>query len=164
MLFSNLHTPARHTGLLSHPVWTRALEGLAKLTPDDPDANLDWMPDKQMFVMVQGYTTEARASCRFEAHRRYIDIQYMLAGEEIIEIAPADALTPDTPFDPERDLVFFKTPEAPCTRLILRPGDFAVFFPEDAHMPKVQLQTPASLRKAVVKVDVSLFADPLCLE
>lgn len=157
MLFSNLNTPARHAALLAHPVWTRALEGLAQLTPSDPDATLDWMPDQQMFVMVQGYTTEDRDSCRFEAHRRYIDIQLMLAGEEIIEVAPVGELTPDTPFDSERDAGFFKTPEAPCTRLILRPGDFAVFFPEDAHMPKVSVHAPAPLRKAVVKIDTALL-------
>ncbi len=160
MLFSNLNTPARHAALLAHPVWTRALEGLSTLSPSDPDATLDWIPDKQMFVMIQGYTTETRDTCRFEAHRRYIDIQLMLDGEEIIEIAPVSALTPDTPFDPDRDLGFFKTPESPCTRLVLRPGDFAVFFPDDAHMPKVCVHAPAPLRKAVVKIDISLLRTP----
>jgi len=157
MILTNLHTPARHAALLSSPVWTRALEGLARLAPTDPDATLDWMPDKQMFVMVQGYTTEPRASCRFEAHRRYIDIQFMMAGEEIIEITETQSLAPDGPFQAERDLGFFQTPEDPCTRLILRPGDFAVFFPEDAHMPKVQVNGPCALRKAVVKVDTALL-------
>lgn len=157
MLLSNLHTPARHAALLASPVWTRALEGLARLTPEDPDATLDWMPDQRMFVMVQGYTTEPRESCRFEAHRRYIDIQLMLAGEEIIEIAPLDTLEVDTPFEPDRDVGFFKTPAAPCTQLVLRPGDFAIFFPEDAHMPKVRVSAPCPLRKAVVKIDLSLF-------
>jgi biofilm protein TabA len=157
MLLSNLSTPARHAALLAHPVWTRALEGLSTLSPSDPDATIDWMPDRKMFVMVQGYTTEARESCRFEAHRRYIDIQLMLAGEEIIEIAPVSELMPDTPFDSDRDLGFFKTPGSPCTQLVLRPGDFAVFFPEDAHMPKVRVHDPSPLRKAVVKIDAALF-------
>ncbi len=157
MLLSNLQTPARHAALLASPVWTRALEGLSRLSPSDPDATIDWMPDKAMFVMVQGYTTEPREICRFEAHRRYIDIQYMMAGEEIIEIAPVDTLIPDTAFDAERDVGFFQTPKGPCTRLILRAGDFAIFFPEDAHMPKVRVDRPSTLRKAVVKIDTALL-------
>lgn len=161
MLLSRLDTPRRHEHLLQHPVWQQALEGLAALKADAPDATLDWHPGGALYVMIQGYTThsalEAARECRFEAHKRFIDIQLLLAGEEAIDIAPVHSLKADGPFDAERDVGFFLTPDLPATRLVLRPGDFAVFFPDDAHRPKLAVSSPLPLRKAVVKIDLALL-------
>lgn len=85
---------------------------------------------------------------RLEAHRRFIDIQVLLAGRESIGWRPlADCRQPDAAYDPATDLQFFADP--PQAWLPLEPGQFAVFWPSDAHLPQVG---EGDMRKLVVKV------------
>ena len=98
--------------------------------------------------------TEPAPARRFEAHKRYIDIQYLAAGTEVIEHARTGELRPADPFDTTKDLGFFQEPAA-ATRLHLEPGMFAIFFPEDAHKPCCAAGAPASVRKVVLKVEVA---------
>jgi biofilm protein TabA len=157
MFTAQLSQPDTYACLLQHPVWQRALQRLALVRPDDPDANIPW-EGEDMYVMIQGYSTQSRDLCRFEAHRRYIDIQYLMRGEEIIEVSPLDTLEVDVPYLGSKDVAFFRPSETPGADLRMRPGDFAIFLPHDAHRPKIQVSTPSALRKAVVKIDLKLFA------
>ncbi len=87
---------------------------------------------------------------RLEAHRRFIDIQVLLAGRESIGWRPLAACrAPEAGYDPATDLQFFADP--PQAWLPLEPGQFAVFWPADAHLPQVG---EGDMRKVVVKVPV----------
>jgi YhcH/YjgK/YiaL family protein len=103
-----------------------------------------------IFYMIQRYTTKKKSEARFEAHKRYIDIQAILSGEETIGCAPADELEVTEPYKP--DVMFLKAPER-YTELHLPAGTFAVFHPSDAHMPCYHA-APCEVTKAVVKVRV----------
>lgn len=98
------------------------------------------------------YTSKIRETARFEAHRRYADIQAVLDGQERICIHPTDQLALETAYDEERDLLFLTTPDEPTTDLVMRPGSFAFLLPQDAHMPMVALKAPSSVKKVVVKI------------
>lgn len=103
------------------------------------------------YAMVQRYETAPAAGKRPETHRRYADIQAVIEGEEIIEWLPAAGLVTDTPYVEENDIAFYR--DAPgATPLPMRPGLFAVFYPEDAHKPGCASAAPAAVRKIVVKV------------
>lgn len=107
-----------------------------------------------LFVMVQTYPTKPVGQCRFEAHRQYADIQFIIAGCEIIRWSPLAALTAVTaPYNTEKDVAFF-APPAVSTPLHLVAGQFAVFFPEDSHAPGAECGSAADVLKAVVKVRV----------
>ncbi len=85
-----------------------------------------------------------------EVHRRYVDVQLCLIGDEQIGWRPlAQCAAPQGPFDCERDIQFFN--DRPETWLALRPGLFAIFFPDDAHAP---LAGEGEVRKAVFKLAV----------
>lgn len=103
------------------------------------------------YAMVQRYETAPAAGKRAETHRRYADIQAVIEGEEIIEWCPAAGLVIDTPYAPENDIAFYREASG-AAPLILRPGLFVVFYPEDAHKPGCALTIPATVRKVVVKV------------
>jgi YhcH/YjgK/YiaL family protein len=106
------------------------------------------------FALEQAYLTRVRADCFFESHRKYIDLQLIVAGEEIIEVADISRLQVTAPFAEERDLVKYgDTPRASPLRL--RAGDAAVFFPEDGHMPCLLERGPVAVWKTVVKVPVA---------
>jgi len=107
------------------------------------------------FVMEQAYLTKARPDGFFESHRRYIDVQVIVAGEEAMEVEDIARLSPTTDYDSERDLRKYAD-TADATRLTMRAGDAALFFPADGHMPSLQLRDRAQLvHKAVVKVPVA---------
>ena len=84
----------------------------------------------------------------FEAHRRLIDIQYVLDGQERIDYAELDTLTETVPYSDVRDVAFYKGQGMP---IILNSGDFAVFTPIDAHRPCIGT---GRVKKIVVKVPV----------
>lgn len=103
------------------------------------------------FALEQTYRTKTRAEGFFESHRKYIDVQLIVAGEEVMEVEDIARLTVSAPYVSERDLIKYGDP-AVSSRLIMRAGDAAVFFPEDGHMPSLQWRGAALVRKSVVKV------------
>ncbi len=106
-----------------------------------------------LYYLVQRYQTKPIEQCKLEAHKDYIDIQFVSAGEEILAFAPIDNLEIATPYNKEKDIIFYKTP-ANISSIILTAGVFCVLFPDDAHMPKCQLKSPANVLKVVVKVKI----------
>lgn len=103
---------------------------------------------------IDEYETEPAEERRFEAHEKYIDVQVMLDGGERQDVSVAANLVPVDPYDPERDLVFFQTPENFAT-IHLKPGTFVVYFPQDAHRPSCAMgDNPEPVRKVCMKVRV----------
>ena len=84
----------------------------------------------------------------FEAHRRYIDIQCVLSGDERIDCADLSHLSPTTAYNEEKDLAMYA---GVGSSLMLRKGDFAVFFPDDAHLPCIG---EGKVKKVVIKIPV----------
>lgn len=108
-----------------------------------------------VFVMEQAYQTKPRSEGFFESHRAHIDVQVMLAGEEVMEVVDAGRIRVRVPFQPERDLVLYEDTSA-ASGWRMHPGEIAVFFPADVHMPGLRSGAESSLvRKAVVKVPVA---------
>jgi YhcH/YjgK/YiaL family protein len=107
-----------------------------------------------VFVIEQAYPTRTRAEGFFESHRSYIDVQIVLEGDEIMEVADLAHTSPREPYNPERDLlVHTDCPRASALRV--GPGDIAIFFPSDVHMPNLRVGAePVATRKCVVKVPV----------
>ena len=106
---------------------------------------------KNLYYIIQGYTTKDRAEARFEAHREYIDIQAVLDGAESIGWAPADTLEVTEPYTP--DVCFYRDPDV-YTELRLSKGMFAIFYPNDAHKPCYDYQEKGLCLKVVVKVKI----------
>lgn len=105
------------------------------------------------FALEQAYTTKPRAEGFFESHRKYIDVQLIVAGEELMQVEDVARLVVDAPYVAERDLTKYAD-AAISSHLAMRAGDAAVFFPEDGHMPSLQWRGPVLVRKSVVKVPV----------
>ena len=106
----------------------------------------------EIYALLMSYETEPESARSFEAHRQYIDIQFILSGREIICWAPLEELAPAGEYDDGRDIIFLGGD--PRARLQLTPGSFAVFYPEDGHKPNCAWDGPGPARKVVVKVRV----------
>ena len=104
----------------------------------------------QVFALVQEYTSKPLAAGIWEAHRKYLDVQYVVAGVERLGYAPVTALEAG-PYDAEKDYL----PLAGNGQFVrLAAGQFAVLMPHDAHMPGMEADGPQPVRKVVVKVRV----------
>ncbi|OIO02021.1 MAG: YhcH/YjgK/YiaL family protein [Elusimicrobia bacterium CG_4_10_14_0_2_um_filter_56_8] len=107
---------------------------------------------ERVFAMVQRYETIALPEPRFEAHRKYIDVQYVAAGAEIIGCAPLPVMAVSEVYDEEKDICFGAVPGGSWTPLLLEAGGLAVLYPEDAHAPRLAAGAPGAVIKIVVKV------------
>jgi len=106
-----------------------------------------------IYAMVQSYSTQS-GEPEFEFHRKYLDIQFMAAGEEIIGWAFADRMVVSVPYDEAKDICLGRVPPADVTAVRLSAGQAAVLFPSDAHAPGRAVGAPAPVRKIVVKIAV----------
>jgi YhcH/YjgK/YiaL family protein len=108
---------------------------------------------KDIFALFQSYRTEDGSGKPYEAHNRYIDVQYIVSGTEVIRVCGRSFLVQETPYDEGKDVMFYHP--APGTDVVLREGDFAVLFPEDAHLPKLFHGNSGDVKKIVMKVRVA---------
>ena len=122
-----------------------------------PAGNYD-LQGKDIYVQVIDMTTKPLAETRPEVHRQYIEVQFLVSGHENIGVASDTGKnTVAEDLLAERDLLFYAGAENEST-LVMTPGSFAVFMPNDVHRPGCAADKPEAIRKVVVKVKASLLA------
>jgi len=107
--------------------------------------------DDNIFAIVNEYETKDAKDCVLEAHRKFIDIQYIYSGVELIGVAPLVNQIPTTEYDESKDCVFFNEE---TSFVKMTGGMFAVFFPDDLHMPGVKADSVSEVKKVVIKVRI----------
>ena len=100
-----------------------------------------------IYVNLDEY--ETRVSSNVEAHREYIDIQYVLSGEEYMGVSNLDNLTVVEDYDAQRDIIFYN---GEVEKVLVKTGEFVIFYPEDAHLPCQVVDIPRKVKKAVAKI------------
>lgn len=107
--------------------------------------------DENVFALVQRYLTKDSKDNKWETHREYIDVQFVLSGEESIGYAPINQLTLIDGFTEGNDIAFYKGPEN-YTITVLSQGMFAIFYPEEGHLPCCISETASNVTKIVFKI------------
>ena len=92
-----------------------------------------------------------------ESHQREIDIQILLSGTEKIRIFSEESVTIKSDYNPEIDCTFYTPSSDPHSEVVLQPGYFAMFFPQDIHNPLIANTKVQSLKKIVIKIDVNWY-------
>ena len=153
------HLSARDTYqfLLPTPAWKLAFDFLSTVTPATPKGRRSLQGD-DIYVNVHGYETLPVEKCVFESHRRYVDLQYCITGGETILWSLATELPPNGAYHENDDLQFYPVPAHATTRLRMLPGAFAIFFPSDAHAPKLADGLHPDTFKLVIKIDARLVS------
>jgi len=137
--------------------WQMAFAFLLALPPDAEEKKYPLQGD-DLFAIVMRYTTGAAEKAEIESHRKYLDIQSVISGEEGIGWCQTEELEIDTPYNPMQDAVLYKHPEHGLQRVNLFPGNFMALFPHDAHMPSLMTrEVPVFTKKVVVKVGMHLL-------
>ncbi len=107
---------------------------------------------KEVYAIHQVNSTKPASQARFEAHRKYVDLQYVWEGEEIISITSPDKLTTIIPYDFEKDVIFYKYFRS--SFLVMKPEILAILYPSDVHAAGIAFKKQQLVKKTVVKVRV----------
>ncbi len=131
-----------------HPHFRSVLETLSLMkTVGSENLVID---GERAYIIFSQQAGKRREDVFLEAHRKYIDIHFCIEGEEAIGWRPVQrCVFPDHAYDEEKDFMTFA--DKPDSWLLLSPGSFAIFFPEDAHAP---MASDGLVKKAVAKVAV----------
>ena len=122
----------------------------------EADATIDngvYQINPKVKAIVSEYETKMENEYGYEAHKKFIDIQYTLKGQERVACLPLDKLTGIKPYSEEKDAAFFTANIQPM-EMSIGDGYFAIFYPQDGHMPQLGINNPTMVKKVVVKVQI----------
>lgn len=122
-----------------------------KVTKDDVGRNVN--VDENFFYSVQRYETNPAEKCQLESHRKYVDIQIMIEGQECMDLADITRLSIKEPYDAVRDVTIWNIPHR-MSRTTLMSGDYIVLYPETAHRGAQSIGRAEHVLKIVGKVRI----------
>jgi YhcH/YjgK/YiaL family protein len=106
-----------------------------------------------VFAIVNEYDTIPAAGEKMEAHKKHIDVQYIVSGEEQIGHDFLQQQAPSKVYDEEADYMLFA--ETPVFFSKLTTGMFGIFYPTDLHMPNIQAGKASPVKKVVIKIRIN---------
>lgn len=109
------------------------------------------------WAIVQDYNSKPEAEGKYEAHRKFVDIQFIVEGEELIGVGNIDDFEAATEYDEEKDIIFLipKKIEQGGAKTELKKviaGEYMILMPKDAHMSSIAVDSPSFVKKVVLKI------------
>ena len=132
--------------------WNKAFRFMKSEDLKNLPAGVTEVDGKNLFVAISEYNSKEKPETRYESHKNYIDIQYVIDGEELIGVTTADKVKVDEPYDSEKDLAFYTFEGGDYRKAT--PENFMVFFPDDVHRPSLKSGESVPVKKAVVKIKI----------
>ncbi len=149
MILDHINNCALYSGV--HSNFEKAFEFL-KTAADKPVGRYE-IDGSNVYAMVQEYNTNPEDNGKYEGHQKYIDIQYVVSGQEKMKMAELSRTTAITQYDEQNDYALF-VDQGVAHTVILQSGEYAIFFPQDIHKPGMAAGEAAPVRKIVVKVKI----------
>jgi len=109
-----------------------------------------------IFALEQVFYTKDRQECFIESHKKYIDFQLILSGNEQMEYVDIDKLEIENKYDQEKDLITYKLAYN-TSKFLLQKNDLAIFFSDDAHIGLPKYEKSELVYKTVIKLPVELY-------
>lgn len=151
MIFDKLENANRYSAL--HPRFEKAFSFLQDTNLGELSNGRHEISGDEIYASVQEYMTKAPNDADFEAHRKYIDVQLVIKGEERLGVAEIAGFKPNTFYDAGKDIVFGTVPAENESYFVLSENEFVIFYPEDAHKPSLSPNGESlSVKKIVVKI------------
>ncbi|MBU4301070.1 YhcH/YjgK/YiaL family protein [archaeon] len=109
-----------------------------------------------IYLVLDEYETLPKSEKKAEVHKKYIDVQYMISGTELMGAGFIDGKNEiSEEYDEEKDRALYNKVQNE-SEIIFSEGMFAIFFPTDIHRPGCQFNAKENVRKAIIKVRVTL--------
>ena len=132
-----------------HPLFAKTFDYLEETDFNQLTSGKHIIDGEDIFALLQEYETKNATDCMLEGHQKYIDIQYVLNGEEIMGITSFANQNVLKPYHVDHDIAFYDGEYSPVK---VAKGNFTIFFPGDLHMPCLKVNSPALVKKVVVKI------------
>ena len=145
MIIDTMENLPQYAGI--SPLFTKALQYLSGQDLRQLPLRRQSIQGDDIYMTVMEVEAHPQEGAKLEYHRRYIDLQMVLSGQEIMGWTATADLPADTPFDTEKDYALLTAPVSAW--FPVAPGRFAIFFPGDAHAPCCG---QGKIRKAVMKI------------
>lgn len=151
MIVDNIINAQTYLGL--NPGFEKAFAFLQTCLEHSPETGKHVIDGDKVYANVMKYETKAVDELRWEAHKEYLDIQFIVSGNEKIGYADVNALVDPSLYNAEKDCILAdKANEASWVKLYR--GQFAILWPQDAHQPKCLDEKVSDVLKVVVKVKI----------
>ena len=152
MVFDSLSNCKLYYGM--HPRFQEAFDFIKKAIAENLDPGKYEIDGKELWASVQEYTSKLEADAKAEAHKNYIDIQFIVSGTEVIEGFDIKYATAKSEYNDVKDVMFYEDYQN-AGKGILNANEYGIFFPHDVHKPGMCLSgKQAPVKKIVVKVKV----------
>ena len=129
MIFDHISNKEKYR---SWPWLYGALEALQPVTTETFEPGQIVIEEKTLFLNCNTYSSKLEVDCFFESHKQYIDVHFMVSGEEIIGHNEDNDLEVIRPYEEEDDATLYKGKI--LTQFVLKAGWFAVFLPGEPHL------------------------------
>ncbi len=130
--------------------WDQAFQFLKTADLNNLPLGKQELEGKHLFVSVAEYKAKERQETLYESHKKYIDIQHVIGGEELMGITTLDKVKLVEPYNEENDIMFYEYEGGDYRKAT--PDNFLIFFPDDAHRPSLTTGDTALVKKIVVKI------------
>jgi YhcH/YjgK/YiaL family protein len=130
--------------------WDQAFQFLKSSDLKNLPLGKQELEGKHLFISVDEYVSKDKIETRYESHKKYIDIQYVIEGEELIGLTTLDNVEITEPYSVEKDITFYAFDGGEYLKAT--PGNFLIFFPEDVHRPMIKVNENSKVKKIVVKI------------
>lgn len=152
MIFDRLDSCELYYGL--HPKFRDAFDFIKRAVNENLAPGKYEIDGNELYASVQEYTSKLEAEAKAEAHKNYIDIQFIISGTEVIDSFDICKAVPKSDYNEIKDVMFYKDCDA-ASRGILTDNQYGIFFPHDVHKPGMCLNGKQdTVKKIVVKVKV----------
>lgn len=152
MIFGSLSECKTYYG--THPRFEMAFNFIKKAIKENLEVGKYEIEGADLYASVQEYSTKVAPEGKFEAHKNYIDIQFIISGTELMEVDHISKFTPKGEYNDVKDVIFYLDKED-CVQGVVNSGEYGIFFPEDVHKPGMSYKNNVcSVKKIVVKVRV----------
>lgn len=131
------------------PKIKKALNYLEENELKDKEPGKYTIDGDDIYVLISEYKTKSKEEANWEAHRKYIDIQYVISGTEKMGYTNVENITTTIEYSDENDIFFG---EGNGDFVTVNQGNFIIFMPQDAHMPSITEDKKQEVRKAVIKI------------
>jgi YhcH/YjgK/YiaL family protein len=130
--------------------WQQAFQFLKSANLKELPLGKQELEGQHLFISVAQYYGKQKADAFYESHKKYIDIQYVIEGEELIGLTTLDKATVKDPYSEEKDIAFYNSDDGNFMKAT--PEKFFLFFPEDVHRPSITTGDSIQVKKIVVKI------------
>lgn len=149
MIVDTLENASRY--FMLHPSLEQAFDFLESLTPENFTDGKTELAGNHLYGNGMIRETKEFSESIWESHDKYLDIHYLVEGEERIFYADEYSMQEVKPYDPEKDLTVF---DGNGHEVVVPPNGFVIFYPGEIHKGLVHVSTPNTIKKMVIKLEM----------